>query len=122
DQQFVLLSGTVNYQFAAAELTSISSYQTADTMLAYDESSIFVPLLAGPAFGNRDYSALGVVFDLSLHRFTQEIRLASSGRHRVDWLIGGVYTHETARNSQWMGPLDPSGHPAPNDLYTVLIP
>ena len=45
DQQFRLASATVKYKFDFAELTSVTSYQTADVHTFLDATDLYVPLL-----------------------------------------------------------------------------
>jgi iron complex outermembrane recepter protein len=120
NQRFRLVSGTVEYDFGPAQLTSISSYQSMSLDSQYDISSIDVPLL-GLLF-DRTYSAVGVYGVSSTKRFSQELRLASHGRGRVEWLAGAFYTHESTTDYQIDNPYDLGGHLSPNDLFTYYAP
>jgi iron complex outermembrane recepter protein len=60
--------------------------------------------------------------DLNTKKFTQEVRLASSGTKPLEWLLGGFYTHEISQNMQAFALRDLAGQPAPNILYTFSSP
>ncbi len=122
DQRYRLMSATVSYDLGTAALTSISSYQTARTGLRLDASALYVPLFATPAFGSRSYGAVGTFAEVSVNKFAQEIRLASSGAAALEWLVGGFYTRETAEQAQVLDPRDLAGRPATNDLFTYSNP
>lgn len=120
-QEFRLFSGTVKYDFGPASLTSITSYQTMQTSTAYDYSRIYVPLL-NPIFGT-DYSAIGDAQQAGYNSFVQEVRLASDAGHRLQWLIGGYFTNQTANNHQESVALGPQYQPAPNnDFFDFRTP
>lgn len=119
DQSFRLVSATVDYDFAGATLTSVSSYQTVDTDFRQDASAVYVPVLAG--FG-LDFSAVAVDQSRGVEKFTQEIRLASTGDRTVNWLIGGYYTDERSSNGQHVVAYGPGGAVSPINLATVAIP
>jgi len=119
DSRFRLVSGTVSYDFGNASLTSVTSYQTNRVVFVNDVSAVYVPLLAslGLNFGS-------VPFDnaRSTDKFTQEVRLASTGDHFVEWLVGGFYTHEKSINFQHLLPTTPAGAPSPINLATLSLP
>lgn len=121
DHEFRLVSGTATYDFGAVELTSISSYQTSRMRSMFDLSAKFVPLFQLPGFGY-DYSAVGDPLDQSTDKFTQEARLASSGSARLEWLIGGFYTHEKSKDVESFYLLDAAGQPAPNIWFGYTVP
>jgi iron complex outermembrane receptor protein len=111
----------VNWNLHWATLVSTTSYsstkftQVQDNTRAYD---LIFPLLGLP---------LGVVpfdFDLATRKETQEIRLTSPGAQRVEWLIGGFYTHEYTVDDQDFYALTDSGQPvAPvNPLLVAELP
>lgn len=93
-QEFRLASGTLGYDFGAATLTSISSYQTSRAHNADDASGFYAPLFSQFGFGN--FTAIGLAYDVATNKFTQEVRLAGSGGKPLEWLIGGFYTHESS--------------------------
>ncbi|MGY4395425.1 iron complex outermembrane receptor protein [Sphingomonas sp. UYAg733] len=89
-------SGEVGLDLGFAKLTSITSYATLDRRFLQDETFIARAVGYGafcPAalplcnFVNRQ--------DNRVRKFTEEVRLSSSGKSTVDWLLGGYYTRET---------------------------
>ena len=121
EQQFRLVSGTVSYEFGPATLTSISSYQNAATQIFYDVSPAFLGL-ANLYGSDPPYAGVGNPVDISLHKFTQEVRLAGQSNRPLEWLLGGFYTHEDTTNVQALELLKPSGVLAPNNLYNYSGP
>jgi len=90
-------SATVNWDLAAADLTSATSYSTTRTAAAKDDSVFYGPLF--PAFGFPQGKS-GSYVDLDLKKVTQELRLASKPGARTEWLVGLFYTHESVANKQ----------------------
>ena len=115
EQRFRSISGTVSYEMDWATLTSISSYQTAETEIMFDLSPLWVPIAAGLG---RTYSAMGYFNAIDMKRFVQEMRLASGGAQRLEWLIGGFYSDESSPFVQGFIPFDLGGRPVPNDLFS----
>jgi len=77
------VSGQIDWDLGAATLTSITAYRTTDSEYINDS----------------DYNSLSIlpnVFQTNiLDTFTQELRLASNGGNRLEWMIGGYYFDET---------------------------
>lgn len=119
-QQFRLVSDNIDYDFGPVKLTSISSYQSTDTKLVHDLSGAYLPLLT--EIGLPGYSALGWSEDFKTDKFTQELRLASSGLQPIEWLVGGFYTHEASGNTQQFLPRNSMDLPAPNIFYNFSSP
>lgn len=119
DQQFRLVSANVSYDFGAAALTSISSYQTTATLFAGDLSASFVPLcrLQGSVC-----KSVAATSNTGTKKFTQEVRLSSQGGQIFEWLIGGFYTHEKSRNDQALILTGTSGQLLANNLFTLSLP
>jgi len=118
DQRFRLVSGTISYGFGLGTLTSVSSYQTAESENYWDISAVYVPLLQG--FLERSYGSVGYPFNTTTNKFTQEVRLASDVVGPIEWVIGGFYTHETSRYAEEFVPRDLFGNEALNDLYDFV--
>lgn len=124
DQQFRVVSATIDYDFGAAELTSISSYQTVRSEFVWDLSAIYVPFLNAPppvGFG-RSYSAVAVPVLSETDKFTQEIRLSSATEGPLEWILGAFYTDESSKLAQEFALYDAAGALAPNDLFTYYVP
>ena len=119
DQSFRLASATIDYDFAGARLTAVSSYQTVETTFRQDASAVYVPVLGG--FGLH-FSAVAVDQSRGVDKFTQEIRLASTGEGTVEWLVGAYYTDERSSNGQHVVAWDPAGAVSPVNLATLAIP
>jgi outer membrane receptor protein involved in Fe transport len=118
EQQFRLVSGTLDYDFDGAALTSITSYQTVRSNATTDVSAFFVPALgaAGIVLGSVD-----VFKKNETDKFTQELRLAATGP-RLDWTIGAFYTDEDSDQFQKLNSSTPDGAVFPVNLLTVELP
>ena len=124
-------NGTLDWDFGVADLVSATSYATLDETETLDATK--VQLAPGFTFGDlatgtfgAPGQTLGVVEPQTIHqeKWTQEVRLASPSKQRLEWMVGGYYTHEEAALSQILNafdtstPLTPSGVPA---LETVSL-
>ena len=97
DVDYRLYNATIDYDFGAVALVSASSYGTLDQAGVVDASSVYGALLTqilGSPLG------AGVDQGLTQRRFTQEVRLASTGVRTLQWTVGGFYTRERNRLSQ----------------------
>src|SRR5213075_1647701 len=70
---------------------------------------------------------LGAAVDQTMkqRRFTQEVRLASSGHNKVEWTVGGFYTKEKNRLGQNLYGIDGvtgDAIPAFDGLFLVALP
>lgn len=93
-------AATIDYDFGGAVLTSATTYSETQSLQATDATQIFgilFPLLTGGAI---DAGLSPFDINLGLDKFTQEVRLASPGGGRFEWLLGGFYTDEETSNSQ----------------------
>ena len=117
-EHFSLFSGTVNYDFGLAQLTSVSSFQKAETFRDQDLSALYVPLLGGLGI---NLGSIGLHQDAETQKLTQELRLAGSG-HYLDWLVGGFFTRENTTLAQNLPAFNPDGSPAAFNLLTVDLP
>jgi iron complex outermembrane recepter protein len=96
DVDYRVYSGTLNYDFGFAALTSITSYST-------QKQDQFLDISTNAARGtaNAVYAptapntvGLGQVNNASVKKFTQEVRLVSPKSTFFDWVAGVYYTHE----------------------------
>jgi outer membrane receptor protein involved in Fe transport len=96
---FRLVSGTLDYDFGGASLTSITSYQTNKSYQTTDGSAVYAPLL-NILFG---VPATAAAIDelAQTKKFTQEVRLTSQGGKPIEWLLGGFYTREKSQLNQF---------------------
>src|SRR6516225_2660342 len=94
--QFVLTDLGINWNFGSATLTSITSYTHRNVRVLRDATQLT---------GSVTYDALKVTDQASvrltsplydrtgLNVFSQELRVASNGAERIDWLVGGFFQH-----------------------------
>jgi iron complex outermembrane recepter protein len=93
--RFTVYSLPATYLFANFSLTSATSYWTRTSTQTQDGSEATQNALGVPTF---DVAAGGIgpvaahEADTT-HQFTQEIRLASSGEGRLQWILGGFYSN-----------------------------
>ena len=118
DQQFRLASGTLDYEFEGATLTSITSYQIVRSNATTDVSAFFVPALGA---GGIVLGSVDVFKKNETDKFTQELRLAATGP-RLDWTIGAFYTDEDSDQFQKLNASTPDGAVFPVNLLTVELP
>jgi iron complex outermembrane recepter protein len=124
DQQFQLFSSTIRYDFGAAALTSITSYQAVHTQVFYDFSAEFLPYFNGPPPDGLGlaYGAVGFPDEDSTSKFTQEVRLASSGHQELEWIVGAFYTHEASVDREAFVTENLAHQPVANDLLDYTSP
>ena len=106
-------NGELNWDLGPATLVSSTSYATLDQAELLDVSS--VALAPGVSIGalvsgalSTPADPLGVIEPQTMHqrKWTQELRLASPSGQRVEWMLGGFYTHETAALGQTLTAFD----------------
>lgn len=122
DIDYRIYNGTIDYDFGPVGLVSSTSYGTLDQTAVVDASSVYGPVLSF-VFG----VPLGAGLDqgMTQRRFTQEVRLASTGATAIEWTVGGFYTHEKNRLSQKLFGVDEvTGDlfPGLDDLILVSLP
>ena len=93
-------SGDIEYDFGGVTLTSITSYSHRRAEFTFDGDNTFCDRASGcPNFGFPFAPAIPrgkSDFALSsnnntIRDWSQELRLASSGKQRIEWLIGAFY-------------------------------
>ena len=96
-----LYTGTIDYDFGFANLTSITSYSEQDRDELGDASttersgaSAKPSVRTDRARHDRPRPSTN---DVSVEKFTQEVRLQSPDGDRFEWLVGGYYTDEERR-------------------------
>jgi outer membrane receptor protein involved in Fe transport len=117
-EHFTLVSGTVDYDFGPAKLTSVTSFQKANTYVGIDDSSLYVPILASDGL---NFGAVGEVQEADTQKITQEMRLAGTG-HYLDWLVGGFFTREDTLLAQNVPSYNTDGTLSAFNLATVTVP
>jgi iron complex outermembrane receptor protein len=98
-------------------------FATLSTNTSYSRSRNFYQ---NPSVSNQqtpDGSATSFI-DITLNKFTQEIRLASKESGALQWRIGGFYTDERVRNDQGVTVFNPNGSQIAglNPFLTVVFP
>lgn len=112
DINYRIYNTTIDYDFGGASLVSATSYGTLDQKQVEDASALYG-------------AGIGVNQSMKQRRFTQEVRLASTGHRALEWTIGGFYTHERNRLGQDLFGTDPAtGNPveAMDGLILVELP
>jgi outer membrane receptor protein involved in Fe transport len=97
-------SGTLDYDFGFASLTSITSYSEQLRDELGDISTTGTRGLANLIYAPTAPNTIGLAFenDVEVEKFTQEVRLQSADNDQFEWLVGGYYTDEkTALNQEF---------------------
>lgn len=92
---------TIEGDLGFANLTSASSYNRQDLDFNLDVTASYGPILAANGIPG---AGVAIVTDASLDKFTQELRLSSSGSGPLTWQLGAFYTHEKASTHQFFQP------------------
>jgi outer membrane receptor protein involved in Fe transport len=84
-------SATIKAKLGRVDLTSVSGYNEGPLRSTYDFSPTVGPCCSQPIFG-----VTGAVSHNSVKadNFSQEIRLSAQLGERMDWVVGGFYTHQ----------------------------
>jgi iron complex outermembrane receptor protein len=85
-------SATAHAKLGIADLTSITGYNINTHETALDFSYLFGPYVQGPFGVTGALSPSGT----RTSKFNQELRLNAQLGEKVDWLLGGFYTHESS--------------------------
>lgn len=115
DVEYRLYNATIGYDLGFATLTSATSYGEQLQSQRTDYTANLSGPLAGPLsdmlemLGAPRIPVNNAFFDQSVEsrRWTQELRLASNGGDRLEWLVGGYYTHEKAGIFQQLKLVEP---------------
>ena len=106
--RYRVFNATLNWGLGWGTLTSISSYSQAYQNLFTDATST----AAAPGFTFGDlvselvfkqppgYAGVAETSVISLGKFTQEVRLASTGTQALDWQLGAFFTREASTIAQ----------------------
>ncbi len=121
-------NGELNWALGPATLVSSTSYATLDQSELTDVSS--VALAPGLGIGalvtsvlSTPASPLGVIEPQTMRqgKWTQEIRLASPSGQRIEWMLGGFYTHETGDLAQTLSAFDMGTLAAPPGIPALEV-
>jgi outer membrane receptor protein involved in Fe transport len=104
DVDYRLYTGTLNWDFGFANLTSITSYGKLHDQKISDVT-YQLPGVADAIFGTEP-GTRGLILptDVTQKKFTQEVRIASPDSDKIEWLVGGYYTREKGRIVQSYAP------------------
>lgn len=118
DVKYRIYNGTVDYDFGAVNLIASTSWGTLDQAQVQDASALYGGLLT-ESFGQ----PLGAALDQSVRqrRFTEEVRLASSGKRRLEWTLGGFYTRERNVLAQALDAVDAANGAKVDDLSGLAL-
>jgi iron complex outermembrane recepter protein len=124
DSDLAYYSATIEYDFGPVALTSVSTYSDLESVQGLDVSLAFgtlFPLLTGGAI---PAGLSPLTYTVDLEKFTQEVRLSSTGDNTINWLVGAFYTEEDSLQSQLISALDFTGGSiaALDPLATVALP
>jgi iron complex outermembrane recepter protein len=97
-------SATLTAKLGNVDLTALSGYNTRHGHIVIDETAAFGGLVQ-PLYG---VGGAGLIDDNNTDRFTQEIRLSGPIGDRIDWLLGGIYTHEDSSITQEIPAINPA--------------
>jgi outer membrane receptor protein involved in Fe transport len=98
--RYRVFSATLDWNLGWADLTSVSSYGKSYQNLFSDATSI--PAAPGLTFGALATIVVGAPAGLaetsviSMGKFTQEVRLASTGTQPLEWQAGAFFTREAS--------------------------
>jgi iron complex outermembrane receptor protein len=131
-QRMQTYSISVDWDLSFAKLTSASGWSRITDETALDLSNPFGKYcLPGYGFASNpgcpDYPHSNALADFSysnhMSKFVEEVRLTSSENRRIQWMLGGFYTRESAGDIQNFYTLTPNLVPLPaaNDLqYSIF--
>lgn len=109
DTKYRVYSGTLDWDFGAASIESITSYGTFEADF-HTDFALATALTGGPPlaslvtllFGDAETRPLSAILPqtTSTDKFTQELRLVSRKSESFDWLLGAYYTDEDSAIKQ----------------------
>jgi outer membrane receptor protein involved in Fe transport len=85
---FKLAANTIKYDFGSVELTAATSFWTREEKQTMDDSETIQNLMANDFFVPIGYTEIDYSKQLS-----EEVRFASTGDNRFDWVLGGYYSN-----------------------------
>jgi iron complex outermembrane receptor protein len=96
DDDFTLTDLKIEYGFGPVALTSISSYTDREVVVTRDATSLTGSITFGlpitPAATPAEVRINSPLIDRTrLHAFSQEVRLASTGKGPLQWVVGAFY-------------------------------
>lgn len=114
-----LYTGRISADLGFGELTSITAYGENRYKASPDQTVRFAGLFEAFGLeGNRAVLANAFRTD----KFSQEVRLASTGGGALQWLVGGFYTKEKTAGAQTLDALNPTSGALVQRLLTADFP
>jgi iron complex outermembrane receptor protein len=118
--KFILGDLNLSYNFGSAQLTSISSYTYRDLLVIRDTTTLTASITGGNiGLPPSVYTINSPLNDATTAKvFTEELRLSGASK-RVQWVLGGFYSHTTrdyGQNLLTAGFQDATGIPTPGLL------
>jgi iron complex outermembrane recepter protein len=119
DAKLNIYNFTVDYEFGAATLTSISTYGKRDSFFGFGDPVRGLSIAVGGRSLDPDENESWVTHDYE--RFTQEVRLTSSGEGRLKWTVGAFFMDHSQDVDQFveLGPGPNLPVPDPNGLVAL---
>jgi iron complex outermembrane recepter protein len=98
-------SALVKAKLGSVDLTAVSAYNVSTVTINDDDTPLFGAVFTQPIFG-----VPGTPFynNSKTEKFSQELRFSSSIGSRIDWQLGGFYTHEKSDYAQGLLASDPA--------------
>ena len=87
--QINLLTGNLNVHLPGADITSVTGYQ-----IDRDLEARYFPSENSFALSQYGVDAAMLYNQFATVKFSQEVRVASSGHSKLDWLLGAFFTNE----------------------------
>lgn len=97
-------NATIDWNLGVFQVLSATSYGIVDADTVTDATPIYGGL-GGELFGGSPGASLDD--DVDLKKVTQEIRLTSAATDRLEWQVGGYYTHETGALDESLNAVTP---------------
>jgi outer membrane receptor protein involved in Fe transport len=95
---FTLWSVNANYKFDSFDVTSVSSHWNRSAAKTQDESEVLYALFGfpGPTVADGGVGPASITENDKTAQFSEELRVASSGDGRLQWLVGLFYSSFTS--------------------------
>jgi iron complex outermembrane receptor protein len=110
-------NATVDWNLGVVKVISATSYGKLDADFVTDGT----PIYGGLASGLFGATGASLADDSGLKKFTQEIRLTSAASDRLEWQIGGYFTHETGELNENLNAVTAPAGPVIDLLIQPLI-
>jgi iron complex outermembrane receptor protein len=95
-------SGTLTAKLGGVDVTSLTGYNVRTNHITIDETAFF-GALTQQLYG---VGNAGLTNNNNTKRFTQELRFSGHFGDHIDWLVGGIYSHEKSVGVQSIPAID----------------